>query len=56
MSYHTILRGKYFAKPHAERVAKHIKSKAPGATGGVLYLEGRMTKLLEDSDEAEPFR
>lgn len=55
MDYNTILRGKYPAKQHAKRVVDHIRSKVPDATG-VLYLEGRMTKLLEDNDEPEPFR
>ena len=55
MDYDTILRGKYPAKRHARRVTDYIRSKVPGATG-VLYLESRATKLLEDNDEPEPFR
>ena len=55
MDYDTILQGKYPAKRHAQRVTEHIRSKIPNATG-VLYLESRMTKLLEDNDEPEPFR
>lgn len=55
MDYNTILQGKYPAKQHAKRVVDHLRSKVPGATG-VLYLEGRMTKLIEDNDEPEPFR
>jgi Xaa-Pro dipeptidase len=54
-AYETILQGKYPAKAHARRVAEYIQSKQPGATG-VLYLEGRATKLIEDNDEPEPFR
>ncbi|KAJ9136842.1 Metallopeptidase family M24 [Pleurostoma richardsiae] len=53
--YDDILKGKYPAKLHAQRVAEYIRSKVPNANG-VLYLEGRMTKMLEDSDAAEPFR
>jgi Xaa-Pro dipeptidase len=53
--YESILKGKYPAKSHAARVAEYIRSKVPDAQG-VLYLESRMTKLLEDNDEAEPFR
>ncbi|KZL84789.1 metallopeptidase family m24, partial [Colletotrichum incanum] len=53
--YETVLKGKYPAKQHALRVADYVKSKVPGATG-VLYVEGRMTKMLEDNDEPEPFR
>jgi len=55
MDYDTILQGKYPAKRHAQRVTEYIRSKIPNATG-VLYLESRATKLLEDNDEAEPFR
>ncbi|KAK4150199.1 peptidase M24, structural domain-containing protein [Chaetomidium leptoderma] len=55
MDYNTILQGKYPAKRHAKRVADYVRSKVPDATG-VLYLESRMTKLLEDNDEPEPFR
>ncbi|KAI5863316.1 peptidase M24, structural domain-containing protein [Durotheca rogersii] len=51
----TILRGKYPAKAHAKRVVEYIRSKIPDATG-VLYLEGRSDRLLEDSDEPIPFR
>ncbi|KAB5523120.1 peptidase M24, structural domain-containing protein [Coniochaeta sp. 2T2.1] len=55
MDYNTILKGKYPAKAHARRVVDYIRSKVPDATG-VLYLESRMTKLLEDNDEPEHFR
>ncbi|KAK1756564.1 putative Xaa-Pro aminopeptidase [Echria macrotheca] len=55
MDFETILQGKYPAKRHAQRVSEYIRSKIPNATG-VLYLESRATKLLEDNDEAEPFR
>ncbi|CAJ2510283.1 Uu.00g061830.m01.CDS01 [Anthostomella pinea] len=51
----SVLKGKYPAKAHAERVVEYIRSKVPGATG-VLYVEGRADKLLEDSDEPVPFR
>ncbi|KAK3322860.1 putative Xaa-Pro aminopeptidase [Apodospora peruviana] len=55
MDYDTILQGKYPAKRHARRVVDYIRSKVPNASG-VLYVESRMTKMLEDNDEAEPFR
>jgi hypothetical protein len=55
MDYDTILQGKYPAKRHAQRVTEYIRSKIPNASG-VLYLESRATKLLEDNDEPEPFR
>ncbi|KAK3681709.1 putative Xaa-Pro aminopeptidase [Podospora appendiculata] len=55
MDFDTILQGKYPAKQHAKRVADYVRSKVPGAHG-VLYVEGRASKLLEDNDEAEPFR
>lgn len=51
----TVLRGKYPAKDHAARVSDVIRSKT-SAQSGVLYLEGRMTKLQEDNDSPEPFR
>jgi len=50
-----VLKGKYPAKEHAKRVTDYIRSKIPGANG-VIYLESRHTKLIEDNDEAEHFR
>ncbi|KAH0555867.1 hypothetical protein GP486_006185, partial [Trichoglossum hirsutum] len=47
--------GKYPAKAHAEKVAAYIKSKEPNADG-VIYLEGQKTRMIEDSDAAQPFR
>ncbi|KIH90522.1 Xaa-Pro dipeptidase [Sporothrix brasiliensis 5110] len=60
-AYESVLKGKYPAKAHAKRVAEYIRSKRPdngdgAAQNGVLYLESRATKLLEDNDEPEPFR
>ena len=49
------LKGKYPAKTHAKRVVEYIKKKNPDATG-VLYLEGQKTRMIEDNDEAMPFR
>lgn len=54
-SVDSILQGKYPAKDHARRVADYIKKSRPDAEG-VLYLEGKKTKLIEDNDEPEPFR
>lgn len=53
--FEAVLKGKYPAKSHARRVVDLIRKKDPNANG-VLYLEGRMTKLLEDNDSPEPFR
>ena len=55
VDFEAVLKGKYPAKAHAKRVTEYIQSKVPDAKG-VLYLEGRMTKLIEDNDEPEPFR
>ncbi|KAI9773575.1 MAG: hypothetical protein M1840_006849 [Geoglossum simile] len=54
-SVDSILAGKYPAKFHAERVAAYIKLKQPNADG-VIYLEGQKTRMIEDCDEAQPFR
>lgn len=54
-SVEAVLAGKYPAKAHAKSVMGYIKKKHPTATG-VLYLEGQKTKMIEDNDEAEPFR
>lgn len=53
--FDAVLKGKYPSKAHAERVVKLIRDKVPDANG-ILYLESRMTKMLEDNDSAEPFR
>ncbi|UPK98790.1 hypothetical protein LCI18_009725 [Fusarium solani-melongenae] len=50
-----ILSGRYPGKSHALRAVELLREKVPNAKG-YLYLEGRMSKLLEDSDELEPFR
>lgn len=54
-AYDQVLKGKYPAKLHVKRVVDYIRTKVPDASG-VLYLEGRMTKMMEDSDEAEHYR
>jgi Xaa-Pro dipeptidase len=53
--FEAVLTGKYPAKEHARRVAEYIKKKNPDSTG-VLYLEGQKTRMIEDNDEAMPFR
>ena len=53
--FETVLKGKYPAKEHAKRVVQLIREKVPDANG-LLYLEGRMTKLQEDNDSPEHFR
>ncbi|CAD6445126.1 0e9fbc07-39f9-4eb9-8914-56857b2149d9 [Sclerotinia trifoliorum] len=50
-----VLEGKYPAKEHARKVGEYIRSKEPGAEG-VLYLEAQKTVMIEDNDEAAPFR
>jgi Xaa-Pro dipeptidase len=49
-----ILAAKYPAKAHARRVAESIKARHGGA--GAIYLEAQKTRMIEDSDEAMPFR
>jgi Xaa-Pro dipeptidase len=44
-NYEAVLKGKYPGKAHAKRVVDLIR-----------YLESQMTKMMEDSDEPEPFR
>ncbi|KAL8749996.1 MAG: hypothetical protein Q9184_006593 [Pyrenodesmia sp. 2 TL-2023] len=56
-----ILRGKYPAKSHCARVAKHLAKHLAGhnkqiPTTSVIYLEGQKTILQEDNDEPQPFR
>ncbi|OAA56215.1 prolidase [Niveomyces insectorum RCEF 264] len=58
--YDEILKGKYPGKSHARRVADYLRSKRPdladASSRGVIYLESRHTRLIEDNDEPEPFR
>ncbi|SPO04591.1 probable Probable Xaa-Pro aminopeptidase PEPP [Cephalotrichum gorgonifer] len=52
-----VLEGKYPAKAHARRVADFIRHRVSDVEAeGVLYLEARMTKMIEDNDSPEPFR
>lgn len=52
-----VLKGKYPAKAHIANVVKYIEKKQGAQNAsGVLYLEGREDKQLEDSDEPVPFR
>jgi Xaa-Pro dipeptidase len=53
-SVDTILAAKYPAKAHARRVAESIKTRHGAA--GAIYLEAQKTRMIEDSDEAMPFR
>ncbi len=55
MADEAILAGKYPAKQHAKRVAEWMRKSNP-KLGGVLYLEGQKTRMIEDNDEAAPFR
>ena len=54
-SVESTLAGKYPAKAHARKVVEYIQSKHSNASG-VIYLEGQKTRMIEDSDEAQPFR
>ncbi|CAI7636191.1 unnamed protein product [Penicillium pancosmium] len=47
-----ILAAKYPGKAHARRVAQALKNQDAGA----IYLEAQKTRLIEDNDEAQPFR
>ncbi|GAB7364781.1 hypothetical protein MBLNU230_g5579t1 [Neophaeotheca triangularis] len=47
--------GKYPAKDHVRRVAKHIAENG-GPNTGIIYVEGQMTKMVEDDDQATHFR
>lgn len=53
--FETILKGKYPGKAHARKAVGLLSDTICGARGAI-YLAGCPTKLLEDSDEAEPFR
>lgn len=53
-SVDNILAGKYPAKAHARRVAESLRARHGGA--GAIYLEAQKTRMIEDSDEAMPFR
>lgn len=46
-----ILAAKYPGKAHARRVAQALKQDA-----GAIYLEAQKTRMIEDNDEAMPFR
>lgn len=50
-----ILASKYPAKAHARRVAGYLHERGYGGPG-VIYLEAQKTRLIEDNDEAMPFR
>lgn len=52
----SVLLGKYPAKAHAAKVAAYLQSSLPAAISATIYLEGQKTRLLEDNDEAQPFR
>ncbi|KAG8156458.1 hypothetical protein KVR01_013692 [Diaporthe batatas] len=54
--YEETLKGKYPGTLHAKRVTEYIQSKLPGATSGVIYLEGGKTRMIEDCDQEEHFR
>ncbi|CAH0025232.1 unnamed protein product [Clonostachys rhizophaga] len=54
-NFDAVLEGKYPAKNHAKRTLELIRKEIPDANG-LLYLEARHTKLLEDNDSPEPFR
>jgi len=49
----SILAAKYPAKAHARRVAEALTAHGDA---GAIYLEAQKTRLIEDNDEAMPFR
>jgi Xaa-Pro dipeptidase len=54
-NYEAVLKGKYPGKAHAKRVVDLIRKDIPDANG-IIYLESQLTRMMEDSDEPEPFR
>ena len=52
----TILEGKYPAKAHCEKVAAALKKEGKHDVPSRIYLEGQKTRMIEDNDEAQPFR
>lgn len=48
--------GKYPAKAHAKKVAEYLIFNNSAAGSGTIYIEGQKTRLLEDSDQDQPFR
>lgn len=50
-----ILKGKYPAKAHCRRVAKYLTDRGL-SRDGVIYLEAQKTRMVEDDDQAVPFR
>ncbi|PWY93356.1 putative Xaa-Pro aminopeptidase pepP [Aspergillus sclerotioniger CBS 115572] len=54
-SLDSILAGRYPAKAHARRVAERLQACGYGRHG-IIYLEAQKTRLIEDNDEAMPFR
>lgn len=50
-----LLKGKYPAKNHANRVADYIRAAGYGPDG-LIYLESQKTRLIEDNDTAQKFR
>ncbi|KIV96726.1 hypothetical protein PV10_00552 [Exophiala mesophila] len=49
------LKQKYPAKAHARRVSKFLTDRG-FSSDGVIYLEAQKTRMVEDDDQAEPFR
>lgn len=50
-----MLTGKYPAKAHAAKVVAYLRRKE-SHVDGVIYLQGQKTRMIEDNDEAMPFR
>lgn len=50
-----VLTGKYPAKAHAAKVVAYLRLKESNVNG-LIYLEGQKTRMIEDNDEAMPFR
>ncbi len=53
-----VLNRKYPAKAHAQKVVECLRrrNRQESDVGGVIYLEGQKTKMIEDSDQELHFR
>lgn len=47
---------KYPAKRHCRKVADYLSSALDNTVPTTFYLQGQITRLIEDNDEPQPFR
>ena len=52
----TMLKGKYPAKAHCKKVAEALRDKHKDEGPIRIYLQGQVTRIIEDNDEPQPFR